>query len=235
MSRPFTGRAATSPSDFTKAVVCSNCDHLKFYLRERSVESNPWKLIAELDPDREEFEHLNYPPFVLDSSKLEDRQLRIGWGDLRIDGFIKGKQVISKTLSGAGDNRKFAVLPDDRTLMADGADTTRVVLRVTDEFEAVRTYANDPIIFTLEGPAQLIGDNPFALIGGTGAIWIRAKEIQARFVSPRSIRAWARRLSSSICSPRPWRLSRPRKMGSGESLSAAHFLCYRAYNFVDFN
>ena len=51
-----------------------------------------------------------------------------------------------------------------------------MVLRVTDQFDAVRTYANDPIIFTLEGPAQLIGDNPFALIGGTGAIWIRAKE-----------------------------------------------------------
>jgi beta-galactosidase len=40
----------------------------------------------------------------------------------------------------------------------------------------MRTYANDPIAFKLEGPAELIGDNPFALIGGTGAVWIRAKE-----------------------------------------------------------
>ena len=63
-----------------------------------------------------------------------------------------------------------------RRCKADGADTTRVVMRVTDEFEAVRTYANDPIAFKLEGPATLIGDNPFALIGGTGAVWIRAKE-----------------------------------------------------------
>lgn len=51
-----------------------------------------------------------------------------------------------------------------------------MVLRVTDEFDAVRTYANDPIGFTLDGPAEIIGDNPFSLIGGTGAIWIRAKE-----------------------------------------------------------
>jgi beta-galactosidase len=29
---------------------------------------------------------------------------------------------------------------------------------------------------SLEGPAEIIGDNPFALTGGTGAIWIRAKE-----------------------------------------------------------
>jgi len=60
--------------------------------------------------------------------------------------------------------------------VADGADTTRVVLRVTDEFDAIRPFANDPVKFELEGPAELIGDNPFALIGGTGAVWIRAKE-----------------------------------------------------------
>ena len=53
---------------------------------------------------------------------------------------------------------------------------TRVVLRVTDEFGAIRPFANDPVKFQLEGPAELIGDNPFALIGGTGAVWIRAKE-----------------------------------------------------------
>ena len=50
------------------------------------------------------------------------------------------------------------------------------MLRVTDEFDAIRPFANDAIGFELTGPAELIGDNPFALIGGTGAIWIRATE-----------------------------------------------------------
>jgi len=160
---------------FTQAVVCSNCDHLKFFLREDSVEGNPWTPVAELDPERTEFNHLTYPPFILDRRKLQSKQ-RHGWGDLRIDGYIKGKQVISKTLSGSGVDRKFLLLPDDTTLAADGADTTRVVLRVTDEFGAIRTYANDAVTFKLEGPADLIGDNPFSLIGGTGAVWVRAKE-----------------------------------------------------------
>ena len=149
---------------------------MKFYLRERSLESNPWKLFAELDPDKEEFGNLVYPPFILELSKLDTKQFEFSWGDLRIDGYLKGKQVISKSLSGLGVDRQFHLLPDDTSLVADGADTTRVVLRATDEFDAVRTYANDPIMFTLEGPAELIGDNPFALIGGTGAVWIRAKE-----------------------------------------------------------
>jgi beta-galactosidase len=68
------------------------------------------------------------------------------------------------------------VLPDDTRLNGDGSDSTRVVLRVADEFGAIRPFANDAIRLELEGPAEIIGDNPFALIGGTGAIWIRAQE-----------------------------------------------------------
>ncbi|HWY77970.1 MAG TPA: hypothetical protein VN281_20310 [Verrucomicrobiae bacterium] len=61
-------------------------------------------------------------------------------------------------------------------LSADGADTARVDFRVTDEFGAIRPYAHDPIVLILEGPAEIIRDNPFALTGGTRAVWIRAKE-----------------------------------------------------------
>lgn len=148
---------------FSKAVVCSNCDHIKFYIDD--------KLIAEVDPDRKQFAHLRYAPFVLEMGELFHK-----WGDLRLDGFIQGKQVVSKRLSGMGVDVKFMVLPDDAELIADGADSTRVVLRVTDEFGAVRPFANDAIKFELEGPAEIIGDNPFSLIGGTGAVWIRARE-----------------------------------------------------------
>jgi len=148
---------------FTKAVVFSNCDHLKFFIAD--------KLAAEVDPNKAEFAHLRYPPFVADLSRAV-----FNWGDLRIEGYIAGKQVISKTLSGRGVDQKFTLIPDDTSLNSDGADTTRVVLRVTDEFGAIRPFANDAIKFDLQGPANLIGDNPFALIGGTGAVWIRAKE-----------------------------------------------------------
>jgi beta-galactosidase len=160
----------------TEIPVCSNCDHLKFYVRERSLESNPWALMAEADPDRVQFPNLPYPPFMLAYKDLNLHKLAFPWGDLRIDGYIKGEKVISKSLSGRGVNQKFLLLPDDTTLVADGADTTRVVLRVTDEFDAVRTYADDAIKFTLTGPADLIGTNPFSIIGGTGAVWIRARQ-----------------------------------------------------------
>jgi beta-galactosidase len=148
---------------FSKAVVCSNCEHLKFYIDD--------KLVADVDPDRKQFAHLKYAPFVFELGELFHK-----WGDLRIEGYIQGKLAITKRLSGRGVDTKFLLVPDDTELMADGADSTRVVLRVTDEFGAVQPFANDAIKLQLEGPAEIIGDNPFSLVGGTGAIWIRAQQ-----------------------------------------------------------
>src|SRR6202034_2499632 len=148
---------------FSKAVVCSNCDHIKLYIAG--------ELIAEAAPDRKQFANLRYAPFVIELKELFHK-----WGDLRLEGYIQGKLAVTRNYSGKGVDMKFALLPDDATLIADGADTTRVVLRVTDEFGAIRPFADDAIKLQIEGPAEIIGDNPFALIGGRGAIWIRAKE-----------------------------------------------------------
>ena len=148
---------------FSKAVVCSNCEHLKLYI--------DGELVADVDPDRAEFAHLRYAPFSVDLGELFHH-----WGDLRIEGYIGGKKVITRNFSGKGVDTKFALLPDDKQLIADGSDSTRVVFRVTDEFDAILPFANDAIQFVLEGPAELIGANPFALVGGTGAVWVRTKE-----------------------------------------------------------
>jgi beta-galactosidase len=128
---------------FTAALVCSNCDHLKFFLDN----GKGFQQIAEADPDRQQFAHLRYVPFsvLLDKKSIRD------WGDLRIDGFIKGKQVISKTFSGRGVNRKFEASADDLELIADGADSTRIVFCVTDQFGRIRPIANDPIQLELSG------------------------------------------------------------------------------------
>ena len=57
----------------------------------------------------------------------------------------------------------------------DGADSTRVAMRIADEYGNLRRYSTAAISLTLEGPAELIGENPFSLFGGCGAVWIRAK------------------------------------------------------------
>ena len=154
-------------SSFDRAVVSSNCEHLKFYIKG--------KLVAEADPDRAEFPHLKYGPF---SVSLVDA---VGhWGDLKIEGYIGGKLAIERSFSGNGVDAKFELKADDAKLVADGADSTRVVFRVTDEFGAVRPFASDAIKLEIVGPAEIIGDNPFALVGGVGAVWVRAFEMSGK-------------------------------------------------------
>ncbi len=153
---------------FSIAMISSNCEHIKMFVDD----GKGFRQVGEGGPDRKQFPSLKYAPFSINLGE----QLR-DWGDLRIDGFIGGKQVISKSYSGKGVDQQFMLLPDDKELVADGADSTRVVLRAADEFGRVRPFANDAIRFELEGPAQIVGDNPFALVGGTGAIWIRAGEV----------------------------------------------------------
>ena len=80
------------------------------------------------------------------------RNFRAGWGDLRAEGYLGGKLVITKTISGRGVDSKFVLLQDDRELIADGADATRVVVRVTDEFGAIRHTRTIPLRLRWKGP-----------------------------------------------------------------------------------
>ena len=147
-----------------KAVIVSNCDHLKIYVKG--------DLKAEWDPDRTNYGHLPHPPFVgdLTGEHLED------WGDMRIDGYLGGEKVISKTLPGNDYDRQLHVEPDDTELAGDGIDVTRVVLRVTNEHGGARPFSSGAVMLRLEGPGEIIGENPFSLSGGVGAIWVRSKE-----------------------------------------------------------
>ncbi len=143
--------------------VCSNCEHLKVYI--------DGTLHTEADPDRKTYAHLKYPPFMVDLSNLPLNP----WGDLRIEGYIGGKLAITKNYSGKGIDAKLVLEPDDTALMGDGSDVTRVLLRVTDEFGNTQQFASGVVSLTIDGPGEIIGENPFGLVGGAGAIWIKTK------------------------------------------------------------
>ena len=123
-NRPSTGPRGDRNESFSVAMICSNCEHLKIYIGNR--------LVADVDPDRQTFPNLQYPPFV---TNIRDG-LGGGWGDLKLEGYIGGKVVITRTLSGKGADRQLLIEPDDVELIGDGIDATRVVMRVTDEYGA---------------------------------------------------------------------------------------------------
>ncbi len=152
----------------TSVYLCSNCETLRLTMKDKTGKTI---VIGEGGPDRKTYPNLKYAPFDFPVKTSIDV-----WGDLHVEGFVGGKKVIERTWSGSGIDAKFVLVPDDSALVADGGDATRVVLRVNDEYGNIRPFAADAITFKLDGPAELIGDNPFGLIGGTGAIWVRAKE-----------------------------------------------------------
>jgi beta-galactosidase len=98
------------------------------------------------------------------------------WGDLKIEGYIQGKLAATRTLSGTGTDDRLLVKPDDAELDGDGRDATRVVLAATDRYGNLRPLATGAIQLSLTGPGEIVGENPFSLSGGAGAVWVKAKE-----------------------------------------------------------
>jgi beta-galactosidase len=164
------------PGDFREEVICSNCDTLKCFVKPLGApDSQGFHPIVELKPARDRFPHLAYPPFFLSLPNGND-----DWGDLRIEGYVRGAKAIGKTLSGGGSARRLEVAADDRSLFADGSDATRIVMRVTDQYGNVQRLCGDPLRLTLSGPATLVGPRTVALTGGTIAVWIRAMQQPGR-------------------------------------------------------
>lgn len=56
--------------------------------------------------------------------------------------------------AGRGVDRKFVAVADNHEFLGDGADATRIVLRVTDEFDRIRPIANDPMSSNLAAQAR---------------------------------------------------------------------------------
>ena len=144
--------------------ICSNCDHLKI--------SYNGKPLMEADPDRKTYAHLKYAPFLVNLTRLSFGN----WGDLVIEGYINGKLAGTRTLSASGTDDRLVVKPDDAELMGDGRDATRIVLAVTDAYGNYRPFATGAIQLSLSGPGEIVGENPFSLSGGAGAVWVKAKE-----------------------------------------------------------
>ncbi len=150
-----------------RGLICSNCERVTVYIGDR------W--IADLTPDRDTFPYLPHPPFFFTQiSGVAPWEQE--WADLRLEGSMGRRTVVSRSLSADGVDRRLCMKADDRVLDGDGRDATRVVLRVTDAFGAIRPFATGAVMLAIDGPGEIVGENPFALVGGVGAIWVKTKE-----------------------------------------------------------
>jgi beta-galactosidase len=145
-----------------KAAIFSNCDRLEIFVGG--------KHFATAQPDREKFKHLEYPPFFCDLDFESGAP-----GELRIEGYVGDHRALSKSFSPDAAHDQLLLQADDDELIGDGADATRVVFKVADQFGNERAFASGTISFEITGPGVIVGDNPFDLTdsGGVGAVWIK--------------------------------------------------------------
>jgi beta-galactosidase len=136
---------------------------LKLYLNNQQY--------AELVPDTKNYPNLKHAPFFADLD-IDGSN----YPELRIEGYVNGKMAVSRSFSSDPRHDQLILAADDAELKANGSDATRVVFRITDQFGGIRPFAKGSVSFILEGPAEIIGDNPFNLeeSGGSGAVWIKS-------------------------------------------------------------
>ncbi len=154
--------------------VFSNCDEIELFIRDDS-----WGCFQ---PDREHYPNLPHPPFVVPIP---------GWhlGDLRVVGYKDGKAVVEQSVEMGVVPRQLTLKADDDVINADGSDMTRLVFKIVDKYGNRLPFAVSVVNFEIDGPGELIGDNPFPLVGGQAALYIKASKqpgvITVRASTPR--------------------------------------------------
>lgn len=154
----------TSPvSTLSNAMICANLDRLEIYVGDTHL--------ATARPDTVNYGHLRYPPSFVDFSKVDGSS----HPELRIDGYLGATKVTSRSFSSDPSGDVLSLTADDAKLVADGVDATRVVFRALDKYGAPRPYVAGQVLLSVDGPAMLVGDNPFAFgdAGAVGAVWVR--------------------------------------------------------------
>jgi beta-galactosidase len=180
----------TSPvTDLPMAMICSNLDRLEIFVGDDHF--------ATARPDTENYPRLGYPPSFVDFSSVDGSTQP----ELRIDGFLGEDLVLSRRFSADPATDLLRIHADDDELVADGMDATRIELRAVDCYGAPRPYLAGDVLIEIDGPADLIGDNPFPLeaAGGAGAVWIRTRDDVSGMIR---IRARHSRLGSAETSVR---------------------------------
>ena len=156
----FGPRTPSGPGE--RAAIFSNCDRL-----ELAVDGKPY---AVLHPDRSGFPNIKYPPFFADL-----KMSGAGNPELHIRGYVGDSLVLSRSFSADHSGDRLWLHADDRELEGNGSDATRLAFGAVDRFGAPRPFVEGEIALEIDGPAIIVGDNPFQLgdSGGVGAVWIR--------------------------------------------------------------
>jgi beta-galactosidase len=149
--------------------VFSNCDEVEVIIGEINV--------GKFKPDAENYPHLQHPPFVIYGLNEFSAWGQRRFYDLRLVGYLDGKPVIEQNISSNKLPKKMLLKTSTAELLADGSDMAQISFFLTDEYNNPLPYARNIIHFELDGEGQIIGENPFPMMGGQGAVYVKAGKV----------------------------------------------------------
>jgi beta-galactosidase len=145
-----------------KVKVYSNCEEVALYLNGRLIErkaSDNDKLSTDLA----------HPPFTFSLPSFES-------GELRAEAFISGKVCAEHTAKTALEPKGLKLLLEDGVSEFNKGDIFFVYTNVVDENGTTVSRAENLVHFNLEGPAELIGQNPIKAEAGIAAILVKVTD-----------------------------------------------------------
>jgi beta-galactosidase len=156
-------------------MIATNLDRLEIYVGGQHVATGT--------PDRQQFGSLAYPPVFVDLT-VTSTSSGTGLPELRIDGYL-GDRLAATTRMAADTGRdRLSLTADDTAIEADGSDATRITFRAVDAYGNHRPNVTGDVSLSINGPAVLVGDNPFAFgeYGGVGGAFVRSVPGEAGLV-----------------------------------------------------
>ena len=151
-----------SDSSYRDVKVYSNCDEVELLLNDN--------ITARQKPDTDRYSYnLKHPPFTF---KLPEYVP----GTLKAVGFTDGKKVAEakKTTPGKPIALKLVIDLSGKPLKSGCNDVVFVYASIVDENGTVNPNESRPVKFSVEGEAELIGDNPINAEAGIATVLLKA-------------------------------------------------------------
>jgi len=147
-------------SDADKVWVFSNCQRVRLW----QDTGDGFKQVAVQDPDSGYV--LHHPPFHFEVSKQATAFKAEGMMDGAVKAVAQWKQP--------GQPVALTLEVDRKVITADGSDISRIIVTAVDGNGTAREDSELPVSFSIQGPGQLIGENPAKLRAGKMIVLVQS-------------------------------------------------------------
>lgn len=153
-------------------MVATNCDYVELYYRD--------ELMAKEYPATGKYQGLKHAPVIIKMEVNIPGVSDMGWGDMKLIGYIDGKPAIEKNYLNNPTFKGLEVKADDDEINAVSGgsawDSTRITVKAVDAIGNRLPYINEAITIEVKGAGELIGNDNPVLEGGYYSFWVKSNK-----------------------------------------------------------